>query len=486
MVSLNTRAVALSFLFQRLKWPVPMARWRAAKEIRNLLNELATRSSTTDALFVYLDKCKTESEVCEILTIVFLASSDARPELEELVSRIHCHSLLADIILVRTYGLGSGTGDWQHTHSSHAPIDFEGSSYFHEHKSAHVPPILVNNLGRLERGSGLPLLQHWAYEWEALRDKLGTHYTRYPHYFDDVMDARSGIMGQYWQRMRDIYLSAYLRTLAYAVSEWGMPQANAEQYCHDIVHGIAGLFDVDPSERPAWLSDIPEKFCDPDAEFSQLIKELVNAARTDRMILVSLNTPIALSVNKYAKLTLSAHLVTPDYELPDGKMLFEKMLFMSVRNTFELKGLPEKFTLEEMSTDGIKGNEVPVCGSLLPIPFGTWQSDYMSVGLTIPAPYTIPYTELLCTSKCINTTSDGNVVSKTMLWNDNWKPPHPKGGSTRCGTVTMLDQNVLEKAKQQLGRKLAYFIWLHTWDREDDYGDYSKSERTFFLLDSES
>lgn len=108
----NSNAVTLSFLFQRLKWPVPMVRWRTAKEIRNLLNDPGTRSATTDALLDYLDQCKTESEVCEILTIVFLTSSVCRPTHTAIASRIHCPSILADIILKRTYGLGSGIGGW--------------------------------------------------------------------------------------------------------------------------------------------------------------------------------------------------------------------------------------------------------------------------------------------------------------------------------------------------------------------------------------
>ena len=88
-----------------------MVRWRAAKEIRNLLNDPETRSSTTDALLDYLDQCKTESEVCEILTIVFLTSPDGRPTRTVLASRIHCPSILADMILERTYGMGAASAD---------------------------------------------------------------------------------------------------------------------------------------------------------------------------------------------------------------------------------------------------------------------------------------------------------------------------------------------------------------------------------------
>ncbi len=478
----SSAPLALSFLFERLKWPVPMSRWRTAKEIRNLLNDAGTRSSTEDALLDYLDQCNTESEVCEILTIVFLTSPAGRPLRTVLASRLHCPSILADIILERTYGHGNGIGRWRQAHSGQAPADFEGGSYFEEHKTAHVPTILMNNLTHLESVSGYPFLQHWAYEWKTLRDKLGTHYTRYPYYFGDVSETRAGIIGQYWQRMSEVYRSAYLRTLAYAVSEWSLPQRIAESYVLDTVHGIAGLFDLEPGARPAWLSNLPERFCVPGADFTPLVRELVQAARAEGMMLVSLDTPVASSVQKYAKLTLSAHLITLDYELADGAFLYEKILLMPVAGTFELKGPPPETTIQEAKTEGKKGEEVAVCSALFPMPFGCWQGDYMNS--KIPAPYTVPNTEIRCTNESIDCiASDGKVASKTRIWNDNWTPLYPKGGSTRCGTATMIDQELLPDAMERLGRKLAFFIRLRIWDREKEYGDYSESERTFFLLD---
>ena len=74
------------------------------------------------------------------------------------------------------------------------------------------------------------------------------------------------------------------------------------------------------------------------------------------------------------------------------------------------------------------------------------------------------------------------VASRTRIWNDNWTHAAPKGGSTRCGTATMIGQEVLAEAMERLGRKLAYFIRLRIWDREREYGDYSESERTFLCL----
>jgi hypothetical protein len=478
----SSAPLELSFLLHRMKWPVPMVRWRAAKEIRNLLDNPSTQPLTMNELMDYIGQCKTESEVCEILTIILLASPVGRPSRTKLESCIACPSILAEMILARIYGQGDGICRWAQSHSGRAPYDFKGGSYFEEHKTAHIPPVLMHNLQKLEKASGYPLLQHWAYEWKTLRDKLGTHFTRYPHYFDDVVEARAGITGQYWQRMREVYLSAYIKTLAYAVIALGMPEYIAERYCLDVVPGIVGLFDVEPTLRPEWLNEFPEKFCDSDADLKALISDLARAAQTDGMRIVSLDTPIASSVQKYAKLTFSAHFVTPEYELPDNALLYEKMSPLLIADTFELKGPQMAISIDEASTESKVGSEAAVCGCLFPIPYGTWHGDYHSTGMAIPAAYTVPDTEIRCTHESIDLiTSGGDIVSRTLMWNDNWTPSHPKYGSTRCGTVTMIDQRVLSEAMERLGRRLALFIRLQIWDREKDYGDYSKSERTFFM-----
>lgn len=473
----SSSSLASAFLFQRLKWPVPMSRWRTAKEIRNLIHDPLTRSSTTDALLDYLGRCKTESEVCELLAIVFLTSSAARPSRMAVVSHIQCPSILADMILERTYGPGSGIGGWHLANSGRVPEDFIVDSYFETHKTSHVPPIFLNDLDRLERYSGRPFVLRWAYEWKTLRDKLATSYTGYPYYFGSSLDVRSGIKGQYWQRMRDVYLSAYLRTLAHAVSEWRMPQRIAEESSVNIVHGVAGLFDVEPSVRPEWLANFPERVCAPGADFLVLVRDLIRNAHLGGMRLVSLDTPVALSVHKYAKLTLSAHLVTPDYEMPDNGSLDEITLILSITDTFELKGPLTEKTMEEASTKGVNGTSVSVCCRLFPDPFGMWQSDYLHVGLKIAAPYIAHDSEVQCTNESINSIMpDGRTVSQAIIWNDDWVPEYPGNGTTRCGTSTMIDSKLLDEAIARSGRKLAFFLRLRTWERESDYGAYSRSE----------
>ena len=483
-VAAQSSSVALQFLFQRLNWPVPMVRWQAAKEIRNLLNSLSTRGAATHELLEFLERCETESEACAVLNIVLLTAPEGRPTRLALTSRLRRPSILSDAILDRTFGKTGAASNWRTAHSGPAPDDFEGGSYFEEHKGAHVPPILGTNLRRLQRGSGFPFMRQWAFEWSSLCKNLGIRYTRYPHYFDDVSDARAGIMGQYWQRQRDAFQSAYLRTLAFAVSEWGLPERVAVDYCLEIVTGLAGLFEIEPGARPDWLSDFPERFYRPGADLESLVRELTSTAHPDGMRLVSLDTPVAQSEAKYAKLTLTAHLVTADYQMVEGAYLYERMRWLLLGDTLAVEGPPAEITVEEAAVEGQRGQEVSVCNCLFPMPFGTWQGDFFGMGIPILAPYVLGETEIRCSDKGVDLLDkSGALASSTRFWNDNWVPPQPKGGSTRCAVSATARASALADAEAHLGMKLAWFARVRVWDREKDYGEYAETERNVFLFD---
>ncbi len=477
----NHASAALAYLFVRLKWPVPKVRWRAAKEIRNLLNAPATRPSAIEMLLNCIEEALVESEVCTLLTIIFLSSPDARPARATVIARVKCPSLLAEMLLIRIYGESKEQCAWRDAHSGAAPSGFEGGRYFDDHSTAHVPPIMGSNLKRLERRHGLPFRKQWAFEWKALCSKLGTRRTGYPHYFGDASEVQAGIVGQYWQRMREVYQSAYLRTLAHAVSVWGMPQQLAESYCLDVVDGIGGLFEMDAKERPGWLSDYPERFCAPNAEFASIARKLFVGARQGSMVVASLDTPIAASVQKYARLRMSLHLVLDGYEFQPGSLSDRRTLVLPVDDAFELKGLLPIEPKEELNSF-MRQDAIDLCSLLFPHPFGSWHGDYYSLGLAIPSPSILGEMQISCAAEGIELTSaDGAVVSTTTVWNDGWNPSYPKGGATRCGTVTMVNAEALDLSSRRLGRRLALFVKLQSWRREKEYDDYEMFEQEALL-----
>lgn len=472
-------SAALAFLFDRLKWPVPMVRWQTAKRIRNLLNDAATRNTTTAALLEQLEACRLESEVCSLLTIIFLTTQAARPVRTVVTSCIKKPSLLSDILLDVIYGKGSSTGAWRYESSGAMPDDFEAEGYFDRFRTAHAPPMLSSNLRHLERQSGRPFLRRWSFEWTRLCEDLEIPHTSYPHYFDDILESRAGITGQYWQRMREAYLSSYLRTLAYAVGEWSMPLDIAGDCAVELADGIAGLFELEPSSRPAWLADLPERFCAETADFGQLTRELIQASKAEGRVVVSLDIPIVGDVKKHAKLVMTTHLCSADYELAVGAKLFNGQAVLNVADTFSLQGPAPISTLAKVIEAGVKGDQAGVCMSTMPIPFGCWHGDYHSVGIPIPASYVAPNLSISASPLGLDLLDpQGGVRARITTWNDHWSPPHPETGTTRCAMMTTLDEQLLTKVTIETGRSVGVFVNLRSWEREKDYGDYVQIERS--------
>lgn len=473
----------IAMLLQRLKWPVPMARWRTAREIRGLLESTDTRASATASLLAYLASCKYESEVCEILNICFLTTQGARPSHSVIASLTLRPSILADWLLEQTFGAGCAIGGWPSTYSKPAPRGFEASTYFQEHKTAHVPPIYLSHLTRLEEDSGFPFVEQWEYEWKNICESQGTRYTRYAYYFDDFSEHRAGIHGQYWQRVREAYLSAYLRTLAFAVCEWGLPQRIAQSYCVDMIYGVGGLFEWDPCSRPLWLGDFPERAFAEGEDLEEITRRFVAGTHSDGQRLVSLSAPVALSATRHATLELSAHLVTPDYQLPADEMPHERLRILP-SSALELNGSLSIRPIEEIATTGKSGTELGVCVELMPMPFGAWQGDVLSAGLKVPAPHIVGAARVRCTRTAVELVGPTDeVLAKTLTWNDHWSPSYPRGGHTRCGIATFLDEAVLSTATMHLRRNLAWCVTLTAWKRESDFGDYVKSQRSSFFLE---
>lgn len=474
----------LSMLLHRLKWPVPMARWRAAREICALLESASTRESATTALLNHLEGCKYESEVCEVLNILFLTPPSARPPHSVVAPRIRRPSILADALLERTFGAGSAIGGWPMTYSSLAPPGFEAGTYFQEYKTAHVPPVYLNHLTRLEGSSGFPFVKQWAYEWKIICDSQGPRYTRYPYYFDDFSENRAGIHGQYWQRIREAYLSAYLRTLAFAVCEWGLPEGVAESYCAEMVYGVRGLFEWDPGSRPSWLADFPERAFAEEVDLEAIARSLISAARSGEQRLVSLSAPVAMSVTSYAKLELSAHLVTSDYQLPADGMPYARVRVLPSK-TFELNGSLAARPIEEIATSGSSGSELGVCVEVVPMPFGAWQGEVLRVGLKVPGPHVVATSRVRCAQDAIELVGPADdILARTLTWNDHWSPSYPRGANTRCGIATFLHEATLSAATLRLQRNLAWYVTLSSWQRQTDSGDYVESRRSIFFLEA--
>lgn len=477
--------IPLALLFQRLSWPIAMVRWRAAREIRDLLAGEDTRPAATDALLSFLERRRTESEVCSILSMLTVIREEHRPSIAAVVGRIRCPSILADILLESLYGVGAAPGGWETAHSGEAPIGFEPDAYFLEHRGAHLPPISYNQLRRLEQKTGLPFVEQWAWEWKQLCDALGTHFPRYAHYFGDVSEARAGIVGQYHQRQTEVFRSAFIRTFSYAVSVWRMPLKSAQGYLIDHVPAVGGLFDLDLDEKPACLGDLPTISVKADSDLKSAVGDWVRANRLNDMVCVSLVSPFPDEAARYGHVYLGAFLVTPDFELRDDRPLYEPMTLTPLDARLSLDGIAQEIELEELKMHGKVGWAIPVCSSLFPEPYGYWTSDIFSIGMPVVAPYCLNRdARVRIVDGALRLVDGDELLASTQFWNDVWTPNYPKGGTTRCGAAAQLNRELFQQLPGSVDKdlKLAWYIQTRLWKREK-YEDYELVERSEIVFD---
>lgn len=487
MVSLGGSDLStMRMLIERLNWPVRMVKWRAAKEFGALLSSVDYSKQARDVYFDWLSSRRLESEVVSGLAILLCTPEDGLPSMQAVTRHVSRPSILADMMLQSVYREVRTGVDWADAHSGPVPDFFAPDRYFEDHKRAHVPPIISNELHRIEKKTGLPLPRQWAFEWRNLMDATNISYSGYPYYFVDSLLLRSGINGQFSQRQCDAYRSAFLRTLACAVSHWKMPVKYAASISLNTLPVNRNLVDLKPMQRPDWLADIPERCCKPQASLEKFTRELVKPSLgAAPMRPVSLKIPISVNVCEFGDLSITAVLATEDF-LPDLDRYdtLERMHPWVLQDGISFDGPMYHEEIDDFAWYGVRGWGAPLCLDIWPLPSGFWHNDYLQVGISLPAPYAFQrQVYIACRTDHIAIYSNRVFSGSWRVWHDHWTPLYPKNGRTRCGTITELSNTDIARAQERHGLRLGWMSELRIWKRRSEYGEFDLTRQREFFLD---
>jgi hypothetical protein len=472
---------AMRVLLERLNWPVRFVRWQSAVQFAKLFSS----SRRNEAIKTYLDWLKSrqfETEILSGLAILQCTEPCDRPSAADVKKHIKKSSILAELLFQRLYG--KLLGGWTSNHSGSPPSNFKPDRYFEDYQGQVIPQILATQLKRLEKKTGLPFMEQWAFEWRTLMDFTKSPHSSFPHYFLRGAYSREDLSVQLSQSQCNVYRSAYLRTFAFAVQQWNMPkdQAVLEATCCLPLNN--GLLSIEPTARPKWLGDVPEKAFETDAPIEGLIRQLLaSGVASNGMRPVSLRIPISNAVADFGELLIQSFYASDDFTpKPDFTDNSSRMLVWPIDNLISIEcPLPEEEP-DDFRIDGIKGCCIPICLDTLPMPFGFWQGDYFSLGLAFPAPYNSSSQQIARMAKGkIETLAEGKRVGRWSTWNDNWSPVHPKEGRTRCGSLAELSATALDSTATKLGMKLVWHARLDTWHREKDYGSLKRTIKSEFF-----
>ncbi|GAA0622680.1 hypothetical protein GCM10009422_18320 [Brevundimonas kwangchunensis] len=324
-----------------------------------------------------------------------------------------------------------------------------------------------SRLKHLQDSTGAPFLRRWQHEWEWLQ-VADLRAEGNPSFF---FQGDRNSTGQFDFGDRETYVSAFLRTLAYAAAHWGLPNDIMTFFARAAITLNRGLADVACVARPAWTDDVIIRDQVPSTAAAELWRN-ANLAVGGEMI-------VALRV---AEVTETAYV---QYEFRYALGLMGG--FDHARPPREQGWLimPRAEYAGPLDTPGkIETFEKPtaLCGMTMPMDVGRMLVDVVP-HVQLPA-------QLSSTDRAeISTTSDSVVLSVEdepvatwRYWYADWDPAVPKGVDSLLSYTTSVKADSLKQKAAYSGR--AGGVWCDiTWGtREYSYSDFTEASEGFWAV----
>lgn len=471
-------ALALSLLLSRLRWPLPLVRWRAAQGLCELLNAPATRSPCQEAILAALASAD-EAHSGALLTIVAFAHPAARPARDEVVSAVARPSLLAEVLIERAYGKGGLA--WHDAHSGAPPPGFAPGHFFESNRRVSVPGIFSSDLEKIERRHGLPIMKQWAFEWEAISERDRARGGSFPYHFIEAGDAQAEVYASTRDGQSEAFLSAFLRTIAYAVDKWRMPVSYARYLALDAIPAIEGLFDLEPARPDPIIGEIDQLLGDARSTWADGLSAVFGRAGLSDMVPVSLRLP--RSGMRFGSANFRAHIVSPDLANAIDIEPARAMAIAMRYETLAASGALPNTELAEVSAGSGDHLCVSICTQLLVLPVGYWANELAVLNcIDLPASCHLPPgASLDVTGGRMSIDIDGQMAASATCWLDHWEPVFPKDGSTRVGAMTVMRRDLVDDLMARHSGRLIWSYDIRRWSRADTYGPYAGEVEKGFL-----
>ena len=234
---------ALSMLLERLLWPVPRVRREVGRSLARLIRE--GDREVARSLLNWISVRRLESEAVLGLGIIDAFDLGDHFEFAEVSEAVRAPSHLSDWLLKKNFTDARGLSTFRYEVSPPEPATLpQGEeAMFERYRKQAVPPIFSTVLSELHELTGFPFLQRWEHEWRWLQATDPRPAPALLHFFSHGERDR---IGQFDPGQRELYVSAYLRTLAFAAISGVMPHPAAEQYALLALTMNRGLADLEP------------------------------------------------------------------------------------------------------------------------------------------------------------------------------------------------------------------------------------------------
>ena len=468
---------SLGLLLERLRWPVPRVRWEAARAVARLVR--AGDDRALDGLLGWTAKRALESEC--LLGLGVIQAFDLADFCPEDTARraVSKPSLASDWMLRTVYNTRERSAPFRYAVSPQTParLNEDAAALFDRLKTWAVPPVFLHTLERLEGVLDFAFVDRWRHDWSWI---CRSHGAKVPEPGFVLRPPGQGRSGMLHMPQGEMLVSAYLRTLAYAMH---MGKIRADQAEYDAMLALPmnrGLAELEPVERPGWSRNLLQRWRD---SGQALVEEIwAQAGRHSR----AGETPAALHVVE----TNETHFIEVDVDVVLGH---------GTLSAGEPVAETPKFGWED-AEPGCMGGDIQLReASLGPLvepmtlacriaPEHIGRVD-ASVALQVKlACLALGWRRgrVRCRRNDVELQVDTEVVSRWYHWYAEWGPSRFTQLDTVVSSMTTIRRTCLLEYAKSSDLSVALVARVHVGTREHRHQDHSVDVHEFWINPQES
>lgn len=306
---LDNDMIAVKFIIRRLFWPVQCVKHLVADQLSHLLVNGQCAEEIENLLVVEMGNRQLESEVVDILTVLWLASLKGYKVQNNISSFIYARSFLSDALLE---AIDPNLPNLSRYQVLYKHPDDDGNHYgFEKTLGNELPHIFWDEIKRLEEKSGAPAKILMKKEWNDICYNHVQRWERVDYFFGS---ERDGFTMSFSTRNTRFGISAYLRTINRLINEFRMPKHYAEHYSICLMSANPLFYSVS-NHRPGWLplwqyGEITTK-----ENVKTYVEECLNAFKNEQenSILGALSLPVRIDENNWLDITAVMGIQTEEY-----------------------------------------------------------------------------------------------------------------------------------------------------------------------------
>lgn len=454
----SLEATPLHLMYLHYKWPDRYARLQTAKQISTLLQD-DSNTEFRSLYLQYLSKQQYEVDIVDYLSILLLLE-DSPFDKEEIIQNIHFPSLVSDELLLNLGYMDEERNDLTTFYSKFSDDSTPNRAKYDRYSNG-LALRYISVIERLEKKYKVPFVKHFLLEWEEILVRQSCSIFDLYDFCSDRFFRQDKIACSCSWVAETSILSAYARTLAYAMDQHSIPEQVALMHSMEILpFGSVGI-NLSPSDPPAsWpiLEDLEKD--DPlpgKKELEQYLSQIANADE----ILLHANGPV---LRNHAAVCL------------DLQVILVSLLDTEIDD-------PENISNSISYGRNIEDGIFPLAEWTWPSSFGRWEMDWPSRGYFSP---TYSVGDLPINSVTLNEASveyfTGTVSNGVWrYWIDQWYPAHRIEVGNSFGTYMTVSKDFFTKYKEHNSGNYYLIAEMTCVDRRE-YLRHEGTIKTFAIL----